>query len=148
MWGHSLGGGVTTRVITVDPRIKAAVLYGPISADDWEVIRRFGSGIWMYDPHDPAQRAFGQAVHDRKYLQQTSPINYLDLVRAAVQIHQGTADDVTPPRWAEAIRDALESAGKEVEYYPYEGQGHAFQGQSWTLFMERVTRFYDRYLKR
>ena len=148
MWGHSLGGGLTTRAITVDPRIKAAVLYGPISADDWEVIRRFGSGTWMYDPRDPDQRAFSQAVRDRKYLQQTSPINYLDFVTAPVQIHQGTADDVTPPRWAEAIRDALESAGKDVEYYAYEGQGHALHGQSWTLFMERVTDFFDRHLKR
>ncbi len=147
MWGHSLGGGVTTRIVTVDSRVKAAVLYGPISADDWEVIRRFGSGTWMYDPHDPAQQAYRQATHDWDFLRRTSPINYLGFVTAPVQIHQGADDDVTPPRWAKAIRDGLESAGKDVEYYAYPGQGHAIQGESWTLFMQRVTDFFDRRLK-
>jgi dipeptidyl aminopeptidase/acylaminoacyl peptidase len=148
MWGHSLGGGVTTKAITIDPRIKAAVLYGPVSADDWEVIRRWGGGMRRYDPLDAIQRAYFGATQDRAFLRRTSPINYLDFVTAPVQVHQGTADEVTPPRWAQAIRDALESAGKEVEYYAYEGQGHAFYGQSWTLFMERVTRFFDQHLKR
>ena len=41
---------------------------------------------------------------------------------------------------------ALLAAGKEVEYYAYEGQGHAFQGESWELFMERITAFFDVHL--
>jgi dienelactone hydrolase len=64
---------------------------------------------------------------------------------AAVQVHSGTADRVTPPGWAEEIRDALRYRGKEVEFYSHGGQGHAFHGESWQLFMERVTRFYDRH---
>jgi dipeptidyl aminopeptidase/acylaminoacyl peptidase len=147
MWGHSLGGGITTRVIAVDPRIRAVVLYGPVSADDREVIRKWRSGTWMYDPRDPAQVALSLAVHDQNYLQRTSPIFHLDFATAAVQIHQGADDTVTPPLWAEAIRDTLESLGKEVEYYAYEGQGHSFTGESWVLFMERVTRFFDHHLK-
>ena len=34
VWGHSMGGGATIRVITVDPTIQAAVLYGSMSADE------------------------------------------------------------------------------------------------------------------
>ena len=34
MWGHSMGGGVTTRVITVSPDVKAAVLYSAMSGDE------------------------------------------------------------------------------------------------------------------
>jgi dipeptidyl aminopeptidase/acylaminoacyl peptidase len=86
-------------------------------------------------------------MRDRAFLQRTSPINYFDFVTAPVQIHQGMADTTTPPRWAEAIRDALLAAGKEVEYFAYSGQGHAFQGESWVRFMERMVAFYDRYLK-
>ncbi len=148
MWGHSMGGGLTTKAITIDPRIKAAVLYGPISANDIEVHRQFGSGANMTDLDDPVQQAFAETIQfNMAFLRRTSPIYYFDAVTAAVQIHQGAIDIVTPPRWAAAIYQALTAADKEVEYYIYEGQGHAFQGQSWTLFMERVTEFFDRHLK-
>lgn len=66
---------------------------------------------------------------------------------APVQIHQGTADTTTPPDWARAIQEALIAAGKEVEYFEYPGQGHAFQGQAWTLFLQRMAGFFDRHLK-
>ena len=147
MWGHSMGGGVTTKAITIDPRIKAAVLYAPVSADDTEVLQRWGRFMRGGDPGDPRFRAYRQAVRDPDFLRLTSPIHYFDFVTAPVQIHQGTADTVTPPRWAKAIRDALQAAGKEVEYFVYSGQGHVFRGESWRLFMERVVAFYDRHLK-
>ena len=34
MWGHSMGGGITTRVITISPDVKAALLYSPMSGDE------------------------------------------------------------------------------------------------------------------
>ncbi len=34
MWGHSMGGGITTRVLTVSEDIKAAVLYAAMSGDE------------------------------------------------------------------------------------------------------------------
>jgi dipeptidyl aminopeptidase/acylaminoacyl peptidase len=149
MWGHSMGGGVTVKAITVDPRIKAAVLYGTVSANDLEVVRRFGGGTRGSPTDDPLQQAYAQTLrYNLAFLRLTSPINYFDLVIAPVQIHQGTADAVTPPRWAQAIERALATAGKDVEYYAYEGQGHSFQGESWTLFMERVTEFFDQHLGR
>lgn len=34
VWGHSMGGGAAIRAITVDPGIRAAVIYGSMSADE------------------------------------------------------------------------------------------------------------------
>src|SRR5687767_2924303 len=34
MWGHSMGGGITTRVLTVTDDVRAAVLYGAMSGDE------------------------------------------------------------------------------------------------------------------
>lgn len=146
MWGHSLGGGVTTKAVTIDHRIKAAVLYAPVSGYDAEVMRRWPDSTGGSDPSDPLWQSYRRAARDQGFLQRTSPIPYFDAVTATVQIHQGTADTTTPPRWAEAIRDALLAEGKEVEYYAYEGQGHAFGDQAWTLFMERVASFFDTHL--
>ncbi|MCC7354633.1 MAG: alpha/beta fold hydrolase [Anaerolineae bacterium] len=146
MWGHSMGGGVTARAITVDPRIKAAVLYGPVSADDTEVLRKWGASLRGGDD-TPLLRVYLEAVEDADFMRRTSPLYHFDSVTAPVQIHQGEADDTTPPEWAEAIRDALQAASKEVEYFSYPRQGHSFQGASWTLFMERVTAFFNLTLK-
>jgi dipeptidyl aminopeptidase/acylaminoacyl peptidase len=146
MWGHSLGGGLTTKAITIDHRVKAAVLYGPISSDDGDNMQRWPDRR-QDSPDDPLWQSYHRSVRDPDFLRQTSPINYFHLVTAPVQIHQGAADRTTPPRWAEAIRDALIAADKEVEYYVYADQGHAIQGESWTLFMERVAGFFDSHLR-
>lgn len=145
MWGHSMGGGVTTKAIAIDPRIKAAVLYGPVSADDTEVLARWGGGRGAFDQEGDSliDRSYRLAARDPDFLQLTSPIHYFDTVTAHVQIHQGAADTTTPPRWAEAIRDGLQAAGRNVEYFSYPGQGHAFEGDSWWLFLQRIVEFFD-----
>jgi dipeptidyl aminopeptidase/acylaminoacyl peptidase len=146
MWGHSMGGGVTTKAIVIDPRIKAAVLYGPVSSDDRDVMRRWG-GSRGGGQDEMLARAYREASRDDAFLYLTSPANFFELVSAPVQIHQGAADRTTPPKWAEAIRDGLQAAAKPVEYFSYAGQGHAFEGESWDLFMQRITDFFDLTLK-
>jgi len=163
MWGHSMGAGVTTKAITIDPRIKAAVLYAPVSADDAQVLARWGTGCKGGQPGGSADecagaevltsnlderlhRAYRSAASDPQFMYQVSPINYFDVVIAPVQIHIGSADTTTPPEWSYQIRRALQKAGKEVEYYPYPGQGHTFEGEHWRLFMERVAEFFDHHL--
>jgi dipeptidyl aminopeptidase/acylaminoacyl peptidase len=145
MWGHSMGGGVTTKAITVDPRIKAAVLYAPVSGNDVEVFARWGASVRI-DMDRTLLEAYAHALIDPSFLRRTSPNYHFDFVTAPVQIHIGSADGSTPPEWAAAINEALLAAGKEVEYFFYQGQGHAFEGESWDLFMERVADFFDQHL--
>jgi dienelactone hydrolase len=163
MWGHSMGGGVTAKAMTIDPRIKASVLYAPVSADDAQVLARWGSGcqpgpsgelapgcagaeVLTQDMDPKLYLAYETAVSDPQFVYETSPIHYIDRVAAPVQIHIGTADTTTPPEWSTDIYQALLEAGKEVEYYTYPDQGHTLQGQSWRLFMGRVADFFDRNL--
>lgn len=145
VWGHSLGGLTTARVMVIDPRVKASVLYAPVTADDQELLRSRGLGGGL-DSSDPRREDYGKVGRHPEFVALTSPMNHMELVAGPVQIHQGTADRTTPPRWARAIRDALEAAGKEVAYFDYPGQGHALQGEAWRLFMERVAAFFDQNL--
>ncbi len=148
MWGHSMGGGVTADAIAVDPRIKAAVIYAPTSAD------KGASQRWYRTPPESPSvpvdealaRAFRDASFDHNFLERASPINYFALVTAPVQIHSGTADTMCSPMWAEDIYQALRDAGKEVSYFSYRGEGHAFDGQGWEVFMGRAGDFFDRYV--
>ena len=133
IWGHSMGGGAVSWTMAVDPRVKASLLYAPVSADASDRRRFGGSGP---SSSDPVWR------DDPQFIDKISPINYFNGVTGPVQIHQGDADTTTPPRWARAIRDALETAGKDVTYFEYPGQGHALKGDAWRAFMQRTAEFF------
>jgi dipeptidyl aminopeptidase/acylaminoacyl peptidase len=170
LWGHSMGGGVTTKVLTIDSdaRIRAAVLYAPTSADDFDIISAWGYGCigpessWAQqwcNSSDVLPESLGpqlidgykRAATDADLLQQIAPIYHLDFVAVPVQIHIGTRDGFavagTPPAWSEKLYQALVAAGKKVEIYHYDGQGHIFQNDARDVFLQRVVLFFNRYVR-
>ena len=169
MWGHSMGGGVTMKALAVDDRLKAAVLYSPVSADDADIIARWGPGCFGDTaqgelimgcnssdvlPDDLPQNlkeAYRFATSDADTLQKIAPFYHLDLIQAPIQIHYGAEDGKiikgTPPQWSVKLTQALRDSGKEVELLRYEGEAHSFIGQPWFDFMTRTLRFFDRYVK-
>jgi uncharacterized protein len=169
MWGHSMGGGVTMKALTIDERIKAAVLYSSVSADFVDIIDRWGPGCFgdviqgelvagcnssdVIPDELPRemQNAYWFAASDGDTLKEISPFYHLDYVIAPIQIHYGTEDgkflNGTPPQWSVKLTQALRDAGKQAEMYQYEGEGHSFIGQPWFDFMARTLRFLDKYVK-
>ena len=177
IWGHSMGGGVTMKVLTIlsgqnenaKTQIKAAVLYSPVSADDADIIDRWGMGCFgdiaegeqivgcnssdviPIDLPRNLQDAYRFAVSDEDTLKEISPFYHLDLINVPIQIHYGTEDGKflsgTPPEWSVKLTQGLRDAGKQVELLQYEGEGHSFIGQPWFDFMSRTLRFFDKYVK-
>src|SRR5687768_3289606 len=169
MWGHSMGGGVTMKVLTIDSRVNAAVLYSPVSADDADIINRWGAGCFgdivagekivgcnssdVVPENLPRalQDAYRFAATDLETLKDISSFYHLENITAPIQIHYGTEDgrllSGTPPEWSRKLNQGLLDAGKQVELFQYEGQRHSFIGQSWFDFMGRTLRFFDQYVK-
>jgi dipeptidyl aminopeptidase/acylaminoacyl peptidase len=169
MWGHSMGGGVTMKVLTIDPRIKAAVLYSTVSADDADIIGRWGMGcfgdialgeqVFGCNSADviPAdlpfdlQTAYHKTASDAEALKDVAAFYHVDHVTAPLQIHYGTEDGQiysgTPPEWSLKLTNGLRDAGRQVELYQYEGEGHSFVGEPWFIFMRRVLHFFDEIMK-
>lgn len=174
IWGHSMGGGVTLKVLVVDSvlhpeRIKAAVLYSTVSADDADIIDRWGPGcigdiikgeklygcnssdILPLDMPPGLIQAYKDAVKDPDLLYQVAAIHYLDDVTAPVQINYGTADGQvysgTPPEWSQKAYQAFVDAGKQAELFAYEDAKHSFVADQWYAFMERSAHFFDKYVK-
>src|SRR5581483_2528806 len=148
MWGHSMGGGVTTRAMTVSSLIKAYVLYAPVSAD--VRVRRFNFAFGGASTTNGDPNLFESVFYwgrDPQLVYDLSPINFFKYVTAPVQIHIGQIDTTVDPDWSRAIRDELHNQGKYVEYYEYPRQAHAFIGSGWTLFNQRVVQFFKKYLK-
>ena len=153
----------------VRANIRAAVLYSPVSADDADVINRWGMGCFgdiaegeqivgcnssdviPIDLPSNLQNAYRFAASDAATLKEISPFYHLDLINIPVQIHYGTEDGKflsgTPPQWSVKLTQGLREAGKDVELLQYKGEGHSFIGQPWFDFMGRTLRFFDKYVK-
>jgi len=176
IWGHSMGGGVTIKVLDVigrgDPaptNVKAAVLYSTVSADFADIIARWGNGCFgdiakgeqvigcnssdviPTNMLSNLQQAYRFAGIDADTLKKVSPLYNLSYIDVPIQIHYGTEDggvlSGTPPQWSVKLTQALRDEGKQVEMYSYEGERHSFIGEPWFVFMGRVLRFFDRYVK-
>lgn len=164
LWGHSMGGGVATKVLAVDERVRAAVLYAPNSADDADLIARWGAGclpghsLEAGDRCNPAEvlppdlapalrEAYFAAAADPQALRRIAPLYHLAEIDAPVQIHIGTGDGAelaqTPPEWSEKLAEALAAEGKAVAYFTYPGQGHFFQGGAWEQLLARALALFD-----
>ena len=169
MWGHSMGGGVTLKVLTLDKHIKAAVLYSSVSADFADIIERWGPGclgdvyegeiaygcnssdILPMELPDRLVASYFNSVTDPDMLEAVSPLYHFDLVNAPVQINYGTEDGKTsagtPPEWSKKMYKAFIDAGKDAQLFGYDGEEHSFRDDQWFAFMERSAQFFDKYVK-
>jgi dipeptidyl aminopeptidase/acylaminoacyl peptidase len=166
IWGHSMGGGITLRVLAINDTIKVAALYGALSGDDevhycWLIGCRTPTpqAIPARDPFasqrlDEADPDFLQALpmssplgklHD--IFLKSSPSRNLSNLTAAFIIHHGEADDIVPIEWSVDLANALTALGKTAQLYTYPGETHVFAGWGWQLFMTRTLSFFDGYLK-
>ena len=139
LWGHSMGGGISLRVITVDPDIDAAVLYGSMSGNETlnaEAILDWSGGeSGRFELDTPPLDLLA-----------ISPIYHVDRIGAAVSIHHGALDATVPPAWSTDLCTELQTLGKTVECFSYEGQPHTFNGAGDRLFMDRAAAFFALHL--
>ena len=140
LWGHSMGGGIVTRVIAVSDKIRAAVLYAAMSGDEkrnYEAI-----GAWSGGERGLDERQVPEAE-----LTRISPIYYLGDIRAAVSIHHGLEDELVPVQWSMQTCELMKAASLDVQCQYYEAMPHTFRGQGDKEFMQYTIQFMDRYLK-
>jgi uncharacterized protein len=169
IWGHSMGGGVTLKVLEVASNIKAAVLYSTVSGDDADVLGRWGLGcigdiiagehqlgcnssdVVPLDLPQDLIKAYYDSSKNSELLHQTSSIFHLNYITAPVEINYGTNDGKTlagtPPDWSKKLYQAFKDAGKDAHLFGYEGEYHSFNGDNWIAFMERSAHFFDEYVK-
>lgn len=140
LFGHSMGGGISLRVITVSPDVKAALVYGSMSAD--ENINFTKIAEWRGTTAELPELEVPAAAVAR-----IAPVNYLQDVTAAVSIHHGDADATVPPAWSADLYARLVALGKDVEYFTYPGEPHTFTGTGERLLMQRAVEFFDRHLR-
>jgi dienelactone hydrolase len=137
LWGHSMGGGIALRVITVNPDVRATVLYGSMSGDEYKNYQ------YIFDWTDGRSGLEELSVPESDMFR-IAPIHHLDRIQGKVSIHHGTADSQVPPVWSDELCQVLQALGKEVECFSYAGQPHYFVREGDRLFRQRVLEFLGR----
>jgi uncharacterized protein len=149
--GHSMGGGITLQAIVAGADVKAAVLYGTVTAFEDERyearISRWPSSASANSPAQQFADRYGTPDEAPEVYERMSAGNYLDRVDVPVLIHHGDADPTTPIEWTYAIEEGLRAAGKDVEMHVYSGAGHSFQGYYFDMMMGRTLEFFDQHVR-
>ena len=140
LWGHSMGGGIALRTITVNnaPYIRSAVLYAAMSGDEklnYERIREWSNGSsGDFELDAPAHT-----------METISPIYHLDRIQAPISIHHSQADEVVPPIWSDDLCRRLFALEHPAECFSYSDLPHTFLGYGDTIFIQRVIDFFNRH---
>lgn len=140
LWGHSMGGGISTRVLTVSQEVKAAVLYAAMSGDEeknYAAIRQWSGQM----------RGLEELNVPVEALARISPMYFFENIGAAVSIHHGRADELVPMSWSVTTCERLTMLGKRVECFYYDNMPHTFYGQGEEQFIQNTVDFFNRELK-
>lgn len=139
LMGHSMGGGIAFRVLTVWPEmVDAAVLYGSMSGDEAQnytkVLEWTRGSVGEFELAASAET-----------LRAINPIDNLDRTDVPISIHHSNTDQVVPVAWSEALCELLEERDHPHECFIYNGFPHTFYGVADDELIRRMIAFFDQY---
>ena len=155
MWGHSMGGYLTLRAMTVSPDIRAGVIWSGVVASYPDLLccwRR--SQPFPTPTPDPTRGSrgwrswvelYGSPEQNPEFWNSISANAYLSDISGPLQLHHGTADEDVPYEFSVNLYNQMLALDLPVEYYQYEGDNHNLSN-FFTLAMTRTLEFYERYL--
>jgi dipeptidyl aminopeptidase/acylaminoacyl peptidase len=133
LWGHSMGGEVALRVITISDDIDATMLYAPMSGD-----------VSKNAVYINAQDELDTPPH---LLAAISPHHSYGLITSPLKLYHGTADEVVPILWSKETCATLTMLGKEINCAFYEGAKHTFNNNYTADFERSYFYFFETHLK-
>ena len=146
MFGHSMGGGVTLNAILARPDfIKAAVMWGPVSADYEDNYRKWTANRMTSESIALFETEFGP-LNQRDSFSALSPIKYLNRLKTPLLVQHGTADESCPIEWSQNLNQELKSIGANYNYIEYEGYPHVFWNNKWEQAIKDSANFFSEHL--
>ena len=133
--GWSFGGFMTISLMTNYPDVfKVGVAGGPVI--DWKWYEVMYGERYMDTPQaNPEGYAQTSLIHKAKDL------------KGRLQVIIGLNDPTVVPQHAYSFLKACIAAGTQPDFYVYPGQGHNMRGHQSVHLHERITRYFDNYLK-
>lgn len=133
--GWSFGGFMTTSLMTTYPDVfKVGVAGGPVI--DWKWYEVMYGERYMDTPQANPE---GYA--------ETSLINKAKNLKGKLQIIIGTDDPTVVPQHAISFLKACIETGTQPDFFIYPGEGHNMMGHQSVHLHERITQYFEDYLK-
>ena len=133
--GWSYGGFMTISLMTNYPDVfKVGVAGGPVI--DWKWYEVMYGERYMDTPETNPE---GYA--------QTSLLNKAGNLKGRLQIITGMNDPTVVPQHCLMFLNACSEAGTQPDFFAYPGEGHNMSGHKSVHLHERITRYFEDYLK-
>ena len=133
--GWSFGGFMTISLMTSHPDVfKVGVAGGPVI--DWSLYEV------MY-----GERYMGTPQTNPEGYEKTSLISKAPQLKGRLQIITGYNDNTVVPQHCLRFIDACVKAGAQPDFFAYPGEEHNMRGHASVHLHERITRYFDDYLK-
>ena len=133
--GWSFGGFMTISLITNYPDVfKVGVAGGPVIDWKWYEV--------MY-----GERYMGTPQNNSEGYAKTSLINKAKDLKGKLQIITGYNDNTVVPQHCLSFLDACIKAGTQPDFFAYPGEEHNMRGHASVHLHERITQYFEDYLK-
>jgi len=90
---------------------------------------------------------YGEFDTGSDFWEQVVPLNYLDGVIGAIEVHHAADDTVVNIGYSLDLMKNLDSSNITHEFYEYPTGGHNIEGTSFTTAIKKTVEFFDEYLK-
>lgn len=140
MWGHSMGGDITLKVLESTDKVRKATLWAPVSADYPESMLYF---IRKNRPDELEKvEKLIEKIIPATELKKLSPYQYVSYITAPLLIHHGTNDESVPYSWSTTLSSQLTAKKIPHTFYTYDDD-HNFTHGSRATVIERDLQFFS-----
>jgi dipeptidyl aminopeptidase/acylaminoacyl peptidase len=154
LWGHSMGGYITARAMVVRDDIKAGVIWAgvvgsyPDMLESWTRRNSVPSSIPQRSRRwrQVLVEEYGSPEENPEFWASISANSFLEDLSGPVQLHHGTNDGDVPLLFSELLYNEILTAGKQAEFYIYQGDDHNLATNLGTA-LQRSVAFFDQYVK-
>jgi dipeptidyl aminopeptidase/acylaminoacyl peptidase len=142
MWGHSNGGQIALSVLEISQKPIPTTLWAPVTKGFPQSVLQYMTE--MDDQGLKVKKAIDdfQNLYDSNYY---SIDHYWTDIQAAIQVHQGVADEYIDTEWTDNFVKILKDLGKSITYYQYPGNDHNLS-QDWETVVQRDLEFFKKSL--
>ncbi|MFC1711650.1 alpha/beta hydrolase family protein [Patescibacteria group bacterium] len=143
IWGHSNGGMIALSILSLTSKDYPASLWAPVS-------QFFPYDILYYTfEFDDKGKALRKSLAEFEADYEANKYSfdeYINLIKAPIQLHQGYSDEYIPVFWSDNLVEELKDLEIEVDYYKYPNTDHNMSG-SWNAVVQRDMAFFKSKLK-
>jgi len=151
MWGHSLGGYITLRVMVLTDDVRAGVIWSGVVASYADMFTLLdATDVALPDRlrqwRDQLLAEFGTPQENPAFWDGISANSFLTNLSGPIQLHHGTGDAAAPFLFSLLLNQDAQRAGAATELYTYPGDDHNLSNNFWGA-IDRSVAFFDAHVK-